>query len=69
MRGHSLVELTEHDNSAADIIVHSMHIYIRQIRRRRRAAQSSTSPCVLGIGSGVGVARKVTGPVPLGVGR
>ena len=24
MRGHSLVELTEHDDSAADIIVHSM---------------------------------------------
>ena len=28
MRGHSLVELTEHDNSAADIIVHSMYIYV-----------------------------------------
>ena len=28
MRGHSLVELTEHDNSAADIIVHSMYIHI-----------------------------------------
>ena len=24
MRGHSLVELTEHDGSAADIILHSM---------------------------------------------
>ena len=24
MRGHSLVELTEHDDSAADIILHSM---------------------------------------------
>ena len=24
MRGHSLVELTEHDDSAADIISHSM---------------------------------------------
>ena len=28
MRGHSLVELTEHENSAADIIIHSMYIYI-----------------------------------------
>ena len=30
MRGHSLVELTEHDNSsgAADIIVHSVRIYL-----------------------------------------
>ena len=27
VRGHSLVELTEHDNSADDIMVHSMHIY------------------------------------------
>ena len=26
MRGHSLVDLTEHDNSAADIMVHSMYI-------------------------------------------
>ena len=26
MRGHSLVELTEHHNSAADIIVHTMYI-------------------------------------------
>ena len=26
MRRHSLVELTEHDNSAADILVHSMCI-------------------------------------------
>ena len=26
MRGHSLVELTEHDDSAADIIVHSIYI-------------------------------------------
>ena len=25
MRGHSLVELTEHDDSAADIILHSMY--------------------------------------------
>ena len=25
MRGHSLVELTEHDDSAANIIVHSMY--------------------------------------------
>ena len=25
MRGHSLVELTEHDDSAADIIVHTMY--------------------------------------------
>ena len=24
MRGHSLVELTEHDDGAADIILHSM---------------------------------------------
>ena len=24
MRGHSLVELTEHDDSAADIILHSI---------------------------------------------
>ena len=39
MRGPSLVELTEHDNSAADIVVHSMY----QIRRRRRAARSLTS--------------------------
>ena len=28
MRGYSLVELTEHGNSAADIVVHSMHIYV-----------------------------------------
>ena len=28
MRGHSLVKLTEHDNSAADIMVHSMYIYV-----------------------------------------
>ena len=27
VRGHSLVELTEHDNSADDIMVHSMYIY------------------------------------------
>ena len=26
MRGYSLVELTEHDGIAADIIVHSMYI-------------------------------------------
>ena len=25
MRGHSLVELTEHDDSAANIIVHSIY--------------------------------------------
>ena len=28
MRGHSFVELTEYDNSAADITVHSMYIYV-----------------------------------------
>ena len=28
MREHSLVKLTEHDNSAADIMVHSMYIYM-----------------------------------------
>ena len=28
MLGHSLVELTEHDNSAADIMLHSMYIYV-----------------------------------------
>ena len=28
MRGHSLVELTEHDDSAADIIVLSMYAYM-----------------------------------------
>ena len=28
MRGYSLVELTEHDNSAADIMAHSMYIYV-----------------------------------------
>ena len=28
MRGHSLVELTGHDDSAADIIVHCMYIYM-----------------------------------------
>ena len=28
MREHSLVELTEHDDSAANIIVHSMYVYI-----------------------------------------
>ena len=28
MRGQSFVELTEHDNSTADIIVHSMYIYV-----------------------------------------
>ena len=28
IRGHSLVELMEHDNSAADIMVHSMYIYV-----------------------------------------
>ena len=27
VRGHSLVELTEHYNSADDIMVHSMYIY------------------------------------------
>ena len=27
MREHSLVELTEHDDSAANIIVHSMYTY------------------------------------------
>ena len=27
MRGHSLVELTEHDDSAANIIVHSMYTH------------------------------------------
>ena len=26
MRGHSLVELTEHDNSADDIMLHSLYI-------------------------------------------
>ena len=30
MRGHSLVELTEHDNSVADIMVHNMYIYVLQ---------------------------------------
>ena len=25
MRGHSLVELTEHDDNAADIMVHTMY--------------------------------------------
>ena len=28
MRGHSLVELTEHDDSAANIIVYSMYTYM-----------------------------------------
>ena len=28
MRGHSLVELTNHDSSAADIMVHSMYICV-----------------------------------------
>ena len=28
MREHSLVELTEHDDSAANINVHSMYIHI-----------------------------------------
>ena len=28
LRGHSLVELTEHDDSAADIIVQSTYIYV-----------------------------------------
>ena len=28
MRGHSLVELNEHDDSTADIIVHSMYTYM-----------------------------------------
>ena len=28
MRDHSLVELTEHDDNAANIIVHSMYIYV-----------------------------------------
>ena len=28
MREHSLVELTEHDDSAANITVHSMYIYV-----------------------------------------
>ena len=28
MREHSLVELTEHDDSAANINVHSIHIYV-----------------------------------------
>ena len=33
MRGHSLVDLTEHDDSAADIIVHSMYIDVYCIHR------------------------------------
>ena len=28
MRGHSLVELIEHGNSAADFMVHCMHINV-----------------------------------------
>ena len=28
MRGHSLVELTEYDDSAADTMVHSLYIYV-----------------------------------------
>ena len=28
LRGHLLVELTEHDNSAADIVAHSMYISV-----------------------------------------
>ena len=28
MRGHSLVELTEHDNIATDFMVHMMYIYV-----------------------------------------
>ena len=28
MRGHLFVKLTEHDDSAADIIVHSEYIYV-----------------------------------------
>ena len=28
MRGHSLVELAKNDSSTADIIVHSMYIYV-----------------------------------------
>ena len=28
MRGHSLVELTEHDKSASDIMAHSIYIYV-----------------------------------------
>ena len=28
MREHSLVELTEHDDSAANIVVHSMYTYM-----------------------------------------
>ena len=28
MREHSLVELTEHDDSAANIIVHSMYVRV-----------------------------------------
>ena len=28
MHGHSLAELTEHDDSAANIIVHSMYTYM-----------------------------------------
>ena len=29
MREHSLVELTEHDDSAANIMVHSMYTYMQ----------------------------------------
>ena len=28
VRGHSLVELTEQDSSAADIMVHSVYMYV-----------------------------------------
>ena len=28
VRGHSLVEMTEQDSSAADIMVHSVYIYV-----------------------------------------
>ena len=41
MREHSLVELTEHDDSAANIIVHSMYTYmyccIHKIMNGRRS--------------------------------
>ena len=49
MRGHSLVELTEHDNSAAGIMVHSMYIYICTFKRiTLNASRPSEHPPVRG---------------------
>ena len=50
MHGHSLVELAGHDNSAADIMVHSMYILLnyRCVRENMDASRPSEHPPVRG---------------------